>query len=265
MYTLNASIEAEIVKISEIAGYLWQKGWSERNAGNISFDLTGFIEQERGDLSGFPYFEMDLPRGAAGLTLFVTGTGERLRDLSNFPERAGCILSIDDKARGYHILWGGESRPGFRPTSEFIAHLSIHLFNRDNGSLQKCVVHTHPVELIALSHHPSLGHSEEALNRALWSMLPEIRVYVPRGISLAPYALPGSKTLADITIRGLQSHDVVLWSKHGALATGKDAVEAFDYLDVANKGAIIYLKCLQAGYIPEGLTDEQMKGLEVFL
>jgi len=27
--------------ISEVTQYLWQKGWAERNAGNISVDITG--------------------------------------------------------------------------------------------------------------------------------------------------------------------------------------------------------------------------------
>ena len=35
-----------------------------------------------------------------------------------------------------------------------------------------------------------------------------------------------------------------LWEKHGAVATGKDLLEAFDFIDVANKGTIIFLKCL---------------------
>ncbi|EOR95536.1 Rhamnulose-1-phosphate aldolase [Arcticibacter svalbardensis MN12-7] len=96
-------------------------------------------------------------------------------------------------------------------------------------------------------------------------MLPETRVFIPRGICITPYELPGSEALANLTINGLKYRDVILWGKHGALATGVDAHEAFDYLDVANKGVLIYMKCLQAGFIPEGLTEEEMKGLEIFI
>jgi len=37
---------------------------------------------------------------------------------------------------------------------------------------------------------------------------------------------------------------------------------AFDYIDVANKGAKLYLKCLSAGFEPEGVTKEEMKILK---
>ena len=30
------ALKAEIDKVAEVAGYLWQKGWAERNGGNIT-------------------------------------------------------------------------------------------------------------------------------------------------------------------------------------------------------------------------------------
>ncbi|HEX7411273.1 MAG TPA: rhamnulose-1-phosphate aldolase [Bacteroidales bacterium] len=262
---LNQVVIREIEKISEVAGYLWQREWAERNAGNISLDLTGLMEVSSIHTAGRSYVKCSMPAEASGLVIFVSGTGERLRDLIKTPEKAGCIIVIDRKAEGYHIVWGGEGRPEIRPTSEFVTHIAVHLFNNQSGTNHRCVVHTHPIELIALSHHKVFGHDQDALNKALWSMLPEIRLFVPKGVCIAPYTLPGSKALADFTIEGLKKYSVILWAKHGALATGSDALEAFDYLDVANKGAKIYLKCLQAGYVPEGMSDEEMKGLEIFL
>lgn len=262
---LNKVVVQEIEKISEVAGYLWQRQWAERNAGNISLNLTGLQDADRVDTSGRIYVKYSMPAEASGLILFVSGTGERLRDLIKTPEKAACIIAVDSRAEGYHIVWGAEGRPGMRPTSEFITHIAIHLFNQQSGNNHRCVVHTHPVELIALSHHKVLGHDEGALNKALWSMLPEVRIYLPKGICLAPYELPGSKALAKLTVDGLKKNNVVLWAKHGALATGTDAVDAFDYIDVANKGAKIYLKCLQSGFVPEGMSDEEMKGLEIYL
>jgi len=262
---LNQVVVREIEKISEVAGYLWQREWAERNAGNISLNLTGLLDVSSIHTFGLSLIKCSMPAETSGLVIFVSGTGERLRDLIKTPEKAGCIIVIDGKAEGYHILWGGEGRPDIRPTSEFVTHIAIHLFNIQSGNNHRCVLHTHPVELIALSHHKVFGHDQDALNKAIWSMLPEIRLFVPKGVCITPYALPGSKVLAHLTIEGLKKHSVILWSKHGALATGADALEAFDYLDVANKGAKIYLKCLQAGYVPEGMSDEEMQGLEVFL
>ncbi len=57
-------------------------------------------------------------------------------------------------------------------------------------------------------------------------------------------------------------HDVAVWEKHGAVATGVDALCAFDFIDVANKGAKLFLKCLASGFEPEGVTPEDMQRLK---
>ncbi len=264
MTVINEQINSHIEAIREVAGYLWEKGWAERNGGNISVDLTGLIKETE-FIKGGRYVIANLPVGSAKMILFVTGTGERLRDLRTKAEKVSCILMVDSEAKGYNLVWGGEENLQFRPTSELISHISIHLYNRSVDNGHRCVVHTHPIELIALSHHPEFGKDENKLNKALWSMLPEIRVFVPKGIAIAEYLLPGSKELAELTVKRLETSNVILWSKHGALSSGKDALEAFDYIDVANKGAIIYLKCLQAGFVPVGLTDDELKGLEIYI
>lgn len=32
--------------VAEVAGYLWQKGWAERNGGNITVNVTEFVDEE---------------------------------------------------------------------------------------------------------------------------------------------------------------------------------------------------------------------------
>ena len=32
----------EVNKVAEVAGYLWQKGWAERNGGNITVNITEY-------------------------------------------------------------------------------------------------------------------------------------------------------------------------------------------------------------------------------
>ena len=41
MSILNKKFELEkkINEIAEVAGYLWQKGWAERNGGNITVNI----------------------------------------------------------------------------------------------------------------------------------------------------------------------------------------------------------------------------------
>jgi rhamnulose-1-phosphate aldolase len=36
----NKKLKTIILETAEIAGYLWQRGWAERNAGNISVNIT---------------------------------------------------------------------------------------------------------------------------------------------------------------------------------------------------------------------------------
>lgn len=41
----NRPLLAEAVaQVAEAAGYLWQKGWAERNGGNITINITGHVD-----------------------------------------------------------------------------------------------------------------------------------------------------------------------------------------------------------------------------
>ena len=40
------SLKAEIDKIAEVAGYLWQNGWAERNGGSITVNVTAYADDE---------------------------------------------------------------------------------------------------------------------------------------------------------------------------------------------------------------------------
>lgn len=262
MKNLPTEVKKEIEKVSEIAGYLWEREWAERNAGNISINLTEYFEDIKIDnLDRF--FEFNFPNNVAGLVVFITGTGCHLRHLINRIEEAACILKINDDATGYSIIWGG-NKENFGPTCELISHVKIHQFNTENNPTHKTIIHTHPIELIVMSHHP-LFEDQERFNFSLWKMCPEIRVFVPKGVHCTPYALSSTEDLADKTIEALSKHNVSLWEKHGATATGEDAERAFDYLDVANKGAKLLLTAWSAGFDPIGLSKKQLTELEQFI
>ena len=32
--------------VAEVAGYLWQKGWAERNGGNLTLNITEFADEQ---------------------------------------------------------------------------------------------------------------------------------------------------------------------------------------------------------------------------
>jgi rhamnulose-1-phosphate aldolase len=39
----RSALAKEVDKVAEVAGYLWQKGWAERNGGNITINITEFV------------------------------------------------------------------------------------------------------------------------------------------------------------------------------------------------------------------------------
>ena len=38
-------LAAVVEQIAEVAGYLWEKGWAERNGGNITVNVTEFVDE----------------------------------------------------------------------------------------------------------------------------------------------------------------------------------------------------------------------------
>ena len=170
----------------------------------------------------------------------------------------GSIIRITPDGSAYEII----AEQPIAPTSELPSHLLMHNFLLSNGRKNKVVLHTHPTNLIALSHSPKWLDSAY-ITRTLWSMIPESRVIVPKGVGIVPYELPGSMKLAYATIKQLEKHDVVLWEKHGLLAVGEDIIECFDAIDTMAKSADIYLNARTAGFEPLGMTDEQLNELAI--
>ena len=93
-------------------------------------------------------------------------------------------------------------------------------------------------------------------------MHPETIMFVPKGIGIVPYILPGSLEIAEETIKALQNHDVALWEKHGVFAIGKSVPDTFDVIDILAKSARIFFMCRSANIIPEGFTEQQLYELK---
>jgi rhamnulose-1-phosphate aldolase len=246
--------------LAATAALLWERGWAERNAGNLSCDVTELVPAVPEEGTPTP-----VPAGAAfgelaGRRLLVTAAGSRMRDLAREPD-VGCgIVQFAARGAGYVVVWPGAAGAAFAPTSELPAHLAIHAALRRRRAPCPAVLHTHPTELLAVSHDPRLADTAR-LNRALWAMHPEAVVVVPAGVACVPYQMPGSVTHGAAAGAAMQRHDVALWVKHGAVAVGPDFAGAFDLLDTANKAARLLLLCRAAGYEPEGLSDAEVEAL----
>ena len=51
---------AVINDIAEVAGYIWDKGWGERNGGNITVNITEYAGSQWNQI---PALKADLPLG----------------------------------------------------------------------------------------------------------------------------------------------------------------------------------------------------------
>jgi len=177
-----------------------------------------------------------------------------MRDLARWPMANGSVIRILDDCASYVII----ADAPVRPTSELPSHLSVHNYLIANGSPYKASLHTHPIELIALTHSKKYLEKDVATN-LLWSMIPETKAFCPRGLGIVPYKLPSSVEMAEATIQELADYDVVMWEKHGVFAVDCDIMQAFDQVDVLNKSAQIYIAARNMGFEPDGMTQEQMQ------
>ena len=255
----RAALKAEIDKVAEVAGYLWTKGWAERNGGNITINITQWVDEGMRELPAITEpkpIGTTLPR-LKGCWFYCKGTGRRMRDLARRPMENGSIIRILPDCAHYEIV----ADAPVAPTSELPSHLSVHDYLLAKGSPYRASLHTHPIELVALTHSPKWMEKDVA-TRMLWSMIPETKAFCPRGLGLVPYTRPSSVELADATIRAIdQDYDVVMWEKHGVFAVDTDIMSAFDQVDVLNKAAQIYISARNMGFEPDGMTDAQMQEL----
>lgn len=255
----HAALKNVVDNVAEVAGYLWQKGWAERNGGNITVNITEHVDDEIRALPAIsPVFQIGttLPH-LKGCYFYCKGTNMRMRDLARWPMDNGSVIRILDDCASYVII---ADKP-VKPTSELPSHLAVHNYLLAKGSPYRASVHTHPIELVAMTHNRTFMEKDVA-TKILWSMIPETKAFCPRGLGMVPYMLPSSVELADATIKAIDDdYDVVMWEKHGVFAVDVDVMAAFDQIDVLNKSALIYIAAKNMGFTPDGMTDEQMQEL----
>ncbi|SHF62301.1 L-rhamnulose 1-phosphate aldolase [Bacteroides luti] len=256
----NPALAKQVAEVAEVAGYLWQKGWAERNGGNITINITDVVTDEIREMKAISdkmQIGTTLPH-LKGCYFFCKGTNKRMRDLARWPMENGSVIRICDDCASYEII----ADQVVRPTSELPAHLSMHNYLIGSGSNYKAAMHTHPIDLVAMTHNPAFLE-KDVLTKLLWSMIPETRAFCPRGLGIIPYKLPSSIELAEATVKELADYDVVMWEKHGVCAVGENVMEAFDMVDTLSKSAQIYLTAKSMGFEPTGMADELMEELKV--
>lgn len=144
------ALAAAVWQVAETAGYLWEKGWAERNGGNITVNITEHVDDE---MRRMPAITEPKAIGTVlpelkGCWFYCKGTQKRMRDLARDPMANGSIIRILDDCASYEIV---ADNP-VMPTSELPSHLSVHNYLLAKGSPYRASLHTHPIELVAMTH-----------------------------------------------------------------------------------------------------------------
>jgi rhamnulose-1-phosphate aldolase len=234
---------------------------SEGAAGNLSVCIGWQIEPRR----RFPLVEeIELPvqvPALAGCTLLVSGSGSHLREIAADPAGHLGFVVVNPEGKTAR-LYSSHTRRFAHLSIEFNSHLAIH---NDQVLVNKlpfhAVVHAQPRYLTYLSHIPAY-RDEQFFNRHVLRWQPELIVNLPEGIGIAPFAVPGTEELMQLTTASLRGHRVVIWSKHGVVARSEVSIKrAVDRIEYAEAGAHYEYLNLANHQMAEGLTPEEIRAI----
>jgi rhamnulose-1-phosphate aldolase len=261
MISMSLELNLLLDQLGQIGKRLSDMGAAEGAAGNLSICF-----RERLDVTVlFPKMQIvELPVPApelANATLIVTGSGRRLRDITDAPTmNLACIIVEADGRTGK--MFTSHNCPFKRVTSEFNSHLAVHHDQMRSRDIKlHTVLHAQPVYLTFLSH---LGayQNEQYFNRHLLRWQPETVLNFPVGIGVLPFILPGSAQLTIETMIELREHRIVVWSQHGVIARADDSIfHALDLIEYAETAAHYECLNLLGGDLSGGLDPEHLRAI----
>jgi rhamnulose-1-phosphate aldolase len=236
---------------------MWEKGWDERNGGNVSLRLLQEdLDLFRGNCKQDRTVEIgETVTGLAGQYYLVTGSGKFFRNVQFDPEETLGIIQINSDEKTAQVLWGFKG--GGIPTSEVSSHLKSHRSRQQvTSGASRVIMHCHATNLIALSY--VLDLSAAAVTRALWEMSTECLVVFPDGVGVLPWMVPGTPSIGEATSTAMQKHSLVLWPFHGIFGSGPSLDDAFGLIDTAEKAAEVLIKVLSMGGKKQTITTQQL-------
>jgi L-fuculose-phosphate aldolase len=127
--------------------------------------------------------------------------------------RPGDLVVVD--------LAGAKVRGRGRPSTELLMHLAAYAARPDTGA----VVHAHPLIAVAFTVAGVPPPND---------LLPEAVLVLGR-IAVAPFATPGTDEVPRSLAPFWKGHEVILLERHGALALGRDLVQAFDRMETLER------------------------------
>ena len=100
-YELSDPVAEVARDMAEVGDILWARGWAERNAGNLSVDVTDLLGADGPDLRQHRKLPAAIRSSAlAGRSFLITATGARLRELATRPGRGLLLVRIEDDLDG---------------------------------------------------------------------------------------------------------------------------------------------------------------------
>ncbi|MEB7039073.1 rhamnulose-1-phosphate aldolase [Staphylococcus gallinarum] len=236
---------------------MYNKGWDERNGGNISciIDeekitpyLTKNIENVRQIKLPFNVQEL------ANKYLLVTGTGKYFKNIIKNPQDSIGLIKIAKDGSYYEILWGFVN--GAVATSELPTHLMNHIQRLEVDKEHRVIMHCHATHTIAMTFSHKLD--EKDFTKTLWKMCTECLVVFPDGLGIIPWVVPGTEEIGQLTAEKMKDYRSVIWPFHGIFGAGTDLDETFGLIETIEKSAEVYTHVQSQGGIKQDITDEDL-------
>lgn len=126
------------------------------------------------------------------------------------------------------------------PSSESLLHIATYDARPDISA----VIHTHSVYATV----------QAAKAEPIPPIIDEIVIYIGGQIEVSEYGFPGSKTLADNSVRALGDRRAALIRNHGMIAVGPDLGETTRIAELVERVAKIYVYAQMSGgavWLPE--------------
>lgn len=230
---MTCGLETALKIIKEAAYTVYDRGWGEATAGNMSIRLKDAIQisdcEHRNLNSVYPFL--------AEKTIVITSAGSRMKQLASAnPEDYCSVITLNREGNAYYF-YGQKNKP----SSELSAHLELHNYFCGFNNDIRSILHCHPDEIIAMMHLEEFKDNEN-INKMLSDIHTEARLLIPDGVGLVGMYDPGSEELALSILEQMKKSRIVLMEKHGCISSGKDLDEALDLIEFVNKAAKIYLK-----------------------
>lgn len=251
-------LDSKYIKdMCNVTANMYRLGWDERNGGNISYMLDDDIYEYldlRPITKSFPIgFKAE---ELIGKCFLVTGTGKYFKNIKDDPESNLGIIRIAKDGETAELLWGYKG--GGKFTSELPAHLMSHITRLAEDPDNRIVLHTHPTNILAMTHVHSLNEAE--FTRTIWGTCTECIIVFPDGIGVLPWMVCGNNEIGIATAEKMKEFRIVVWAQHGIYGVGKTMDEAFGLVETVEKAAELWLKYAHLPVINQ-ISDKQLREL----